>query len=1251
MESKIDVKQINLHHSKSATSLICNHMNAMHTKKTQNLVVLIQEPWIKKNDKKSKSNKKYIQGFDENAVDLFYNKDNNDIPRTCIVTTKGLKATMLPQFSSRDITTIVVNVQNGNNNEELLFSSVYMPYEERINIPDKTARDAIEHSASSGIPIIIGADCNAHHSLWGSSDINMRGEKLAEYLATTMLDIQNIGNEPTFVTQNRQEVLDITLTTQNFSERIRNWAVSCDDALSDHREINFQVDCEVQPGALYRNPRNTDWSIYNKILQSKIGKVKKHLLTVNTTKELDRAVACITKAMYSAFICACPGRVNKPKSNHWWNNELQKLKLETRRLYRVAKANKGRPNESIYWQNLRESRSLYAKEIRRAQAESWKKFCASIEGAKATSRLHKVLAKNPAKEPGILKNENNSYTSNSHEAAQLLLNTHFPGCVSQENSEIHVNNGSFNEVAANVNNLAEYTDTQQIDINNTVNYDRVRWAIHSFEKYKSPGFDNIYPIMLQKGWNIMGEHIVNIYKACLDLGHVPKKWNEVKVVFIPKPGKDNYTSPKSFRPISLTSTLLKGLERLVDRHMKERMEESSRIHYSQHAFQQGKSTETALHELVSQIEYTLTKGEYLIATFMDIAGAFDNVSFDAVITSLVTHGFGNQIIRWIQYMLSNRNITLNLGGQNMTVRATRGTPQGGVLSPTLWILVMDDLLKELHSKHLDAIGYADDLTVICKGKFLGELSSRTQKAVRIVEKWCSRVGLTVNPEKSEIVIFTRNRKLDGFKAPMIFGREITRQESAKYLGVILDSKLTWKKHIEYRLEKSLKIFWCCRKAIGKAWGITPKSILWLYTAIVRPLLSYGSFLWWRGTETAYTQNKLSHIQRVACLAITGAMSTTPQDAMEALLSLPKLHVYIKAEAKNTAHRLRDCITNLQLETAEHTNILKELYVHNVLLQADDDFIQTIYIFKRNFEIRIPDRECWTNGQLAIDYYSHVYFTDGAVSKHSSGYGALYARSHTIIKGNCGKEANITQVEIAAIHACCIDAMRKHIEGRICIYTDSIGALNALASYKINSRMTLECVDMLETLARTNEITLIWIPSHSGFYGNEIADKIAKHAAREEINSVEPQIAIARGKVRDVTDKWLANQTILSWATAPKCEHSKCFLQQCDVRITKKLLEMSKNDIRIAVGIITGHCKLNKHLVTIRLRDDPDCDFCGVNETAKHILCECPRLTPIRQQIYARDFIEPVEICKYPLQNVVTFYKRCSEIHNHISRAF
>lgn len=155
MEGKICIKQINLHHCEGATSLICNHLQEAQTKK-QNLIILIQEPWVHGHE---------IKGFDANKFDLFYMERSNTKPRTCVITTKSIQATMLPQYCSGDITTILLNIKYGNANEELLLSSVYMPYEERTNTPDAKARDVTEYAVANGLPIVIGADCNAHHAV------------------------------------------------------------------------------------------------------------------------------------------------------------------------------------------------------------------------------------------------------------------------------------------------------------------------------------------------------------------------------------------------------------------------------------------------------------------------------------------------------------------------------------------------------------------------------------------------------------------------------------------------------------------------------------------------------------------------------------------------------------------------------------------------------------------------------------------------------------------------------------------------------------------------------------------------------------------------------------------------------------------------------------------------------------------------------------------------------------------------------
>ena len=88
-----------------------------------------------------------------------------------------------------------------------------------------------------------------------------------------------------------------------------------------------------------------------------------------------------------------------------------------------------------------------------------------------------------------------------------------------------------------------------------------------------------------------------------------------------------------------------------------------------------------------------------------------------------------RIRRWIKYFLTKRQITYELSGKKYAVLATKGAPQGGVLSPLLWILVMDELLVKLKNAGYTVIGYADDLVLICRGKFISTLCDLTQNAL------------------------------------------------------------------------------------------------------------------------------------------------------------------------------------------------------------------------------------------------------------------------------------------------------------------------------------------------------------------------------------------------------------------------------------------------------------------------------------------------------------------------------------------
>lgn len=122
---------------------------------------------------------------------------------------------------------------------------------------------------------------------------------------------------------------------------------------------------------------------------------------LSSVDKLDTAVDSFTETLSSAFVQSCPIRTQKPRSNIWWNSELSRLRAETRRLLRIYLARRHMPHGPACFGVLRHSRNKYTKEIRNARKNSMKNYFSKIEGAKMTSRIHRILATDPTQGPGI----------------------------------------------------------------------------------------------------------------------------------------------------------------------------------------------------------------------------------------------------------------------------------------------------------------------------------------------------------------------------------------------------------------------------------------------------------------------------------------------------------------------------------------------------------------------------------------------------------------------------------------------------------------------------------------------------------------------------------------------------------------------------------------------------------------------------------------------------------------------------------
>ena len=215
-------------------------------------------------------------------------------------------------------------------------------------------------------------------------------------------------------------------------------------------------------------------------------------------------------------------------------------------------------------------------------------------------------------------------------------------------------------------------------------------------------------------------------------------------------------------------------------------------------------------------------------------------------TALIGRGVSSTIVRWVRATLEGHLATAALNDTFVRIAVSRGCPQGGVLSQLLWCIVVDDLIARLSMGGVYCQGYADNICLLAVGKFPNTVSELMQRALHTVEKWCSRVGLSVNPDKTNLVIFTRKRKLSGFFEPLFFGVTLHRSESVKYLGVILDSRLTRREHVNIKVKKAHNSLWACRRTFGAMWGLRPKVVHWLYVSIIWPSITFVSLVWWLG---------------------------------------------------------------------------------------------------------------------------------------------------------------------------------------------------------------------------------------------------------------------------------------------------------------------------------------------------------------------------------------------------------------------
>jgi len=363
-------------------------------------------------------------------------------------------------------------------------------------------------------------------------------------------------------------------------------------------------------------------------------------------------------------------------------------------------------------------------------------------------------------------------------------------------------------------------------------------------KNASAGYDDIHAKIVKSTFHLYIDPLVHIFNLSLENGFFPDELKVAKIIPLHKSGDTmNITN---YHPVSVLPLFSKILERLMYSRLISFIQQHDTLYKFQFGFREKHSANLALIALVDKITSAIDKGDIVIGLFLDLKKAFDTVNHNILLDKLFHYGVRGVAFDWITDYLDQRKQYVNF--QNIASCESIikcGVPQGSILGPLLFLLYVNDIANV--SEILVPIIFADDTNMFLQGKNIRETIQIMNTEISKVVTWLNSNLLLLNIDKTQYMIFHSNKKKINSQCPVkVSEQDIERVSNTKFIGVNLDEKLTWEKHI-------LMIKSKVAKGIGilcKARKVFPISTLkTLYYSIIYPHLTYCVEVWGNTSKT------------------------------------------------------------------------------------------------------------------------------------------------------------------------------------------------------------------------------------------------------------------------------------------------------------------------------------------------------------------------------------------------------------------
>ena len=362
-------------------------------------------------------------------------------------------------------------------------------------------------------------------------------------------------------------------------------------------------------------------------------------------------------------------------------------------------------------------------------------------------------------------------------------------------------------------------------------------AIDELSPNSAAGPDGFPAILLKNCKTNMVKPLTILWTQSLLEGVVPDKLKRSLITPIHK--GESKSDAANYRPIALTSHLIKLFEKVIRKHIVKHMNDNNLFNDSQHGFRSGRSCLSQLLEHFDTILSILDDEANADVVYLDFAKAFDKVDHKIVLQKMKKLGIHGKIYQWIEAFLSNRYQSVIVNGAISEPQAViSGVPQGSVLGPTIFLILIIDIDENI----LDSIvkSFADD-TRATKGVKTKEDTFTLQNDLDKVYQWTDDNNMMLNDVKFEVLRHGKNEQLKNetsYKTPT--GQIITTKNDVKDLGVIMSDSCVFTNQINKVIEKAKNLTsWILRAFTTRNFN----AMITLYKALVIPVLEYCSVLW------------------------------------------------------------------------------------------------------------------------------------------------------------------------------------------------------------------------------------------------------------------------------------------------------------------------------------------------------------------------------------------------------------------------